>query len=148
MSAAGSESLGNRVMESVELLSNGYPGDAASGRLTGDDRALDHFFEQHAGLPCPVLDPESGLCELYDWRPVSCRLYGPPVLFGREKSPPCRLCFVGVPGVEVERCRMEPDREGLEQEILAGLGVAAGEYWETLIPFALARMYTVSFNDS
>jgi hypothetical protein len=43
---------------------------------------------------------------------------------------------------------MEPDREGREEAILAGLGVAAGEEWETLIPFALARMYTVSFDDS
>ena len=42
---------------------------------------------------------------------------------------------------------MEPDREGLEEEVLAGMGVVAGEEWETLIPFALARMYTVPFDD-
>ena len=34
-----------------------------------------------------------------------------------------------------------------EEEILARLGVVGGEEWETLIPFVLARMYTVTFDD-
>ena len=84
------------------------------------------------------IDPSTGRCDLYDWRPVSCRTYGPPARFGKEDAPPCRLCFRGAaPGV-IERCRIEPDREGLEETILRGLGVRGGEDWETLIAFALA----------
>jgi Fe-S-cluster containining protein len=140
--------LQSRVREAVELLGDGFPGDPASGRLVGDEAALDRFFIRHESLPCSALDPASGLCELYEWRPVSCRTYGAPVRFGRKDSPPCRLCFVGAPGDEIERCRVEPDRDGLEEAILAGLGVATGEDWETLIPFALAGLYTVPFDDS
>jgi Fe-S-cluster containining protein len=148
MAVAGSGSLGKRVDGAVEILSDGFPGDPATGRLSIDESKLDSFFELHAGLPCPVLDPASGRCELYEWRPVSCRTYGPPVLFGREKSPPCRLCFAGAPEEEIERCRIEPDRDDLEETILVRLGVVAGEDWETLIPFALARLYTVSFAET
>ena len=99
----------------------------------------DRFFERHSSLACPALDPESGRCDLYSWRPVSCRTYGPPARFGGEQTPPCRLCFVGVPPEEVEACRMEPDREGLEESILAGMGVSGGDDWETLIAFPLLQ---------
>ncbi len=34
--------------------------------------------------PCPVLDPETGLCELYAARPITCRTFGPPVRCGDE----------------------------------------------------------------
>ena len=123
----------------MQLLGEDFPGDEAT---------LDRLHERHASLPCPLLDPLSGRCELYEWRPVSCRIYGPPIRFDTQKSPPCRLCFTGASEESVERCRMEPDCEGLEEEILASLGVAGGEEWETLIPFVLARMYTVTFDDS
>jgi Fe-S-cluster containining protein len=139
MERSWSVPLENRVRRAVRLLGADYPGDEA---------ALDRLYEKHAALPCPLLDPQSGRCELYEWRPVSCRIYGPPIRFGTQKSPPCRLCFNGASDETIERCRMEPDRRGLEAEILARLGVAGGEEWETLIPFALARMYTVTFDDS
>jgi Fe-S-cluster containining protein len=126
-----------RARAAVAALFESYPGDAASGRLDADEARLDSFFERHAGLACPALDPVSGRCELYEWRPVSCRTYGPPVRFGDEASPPCDLCFVGADDAIVEACRVEPDRDGLEQAILAALGVRAGEDWETLIAFAL-----------
>jgi hypothetical protein len=37
----------------------------------------------------------------------------------------------------VERCRIVPDRDGLETAILASMGVSADEPWVTLIAFAL-----------
>jgi Fe-S-cluster containining protein len=126
-----------RASRAVEQLADRYPGDATSGRLTEDERTLDRFFERHGAMPCPGLDPERGHCDLYAWRPVSCRTYGPPVRFGDELAPPCRLCFDGAPAASVERCRMAPDREGREQRILAAMGVVGGEDWETLIAYAL-----------
>lgn len=125
-----------RARAAVSLLAEGYPGDPAGGRLEAGAVELDRFFERHGSLVCPVLDPGSSRCELYAWRPVACRVYGPPARFGEEQSPPCRLCFEGAPPEEIEACRMEPDREGLEQRVLAGMGVS-GDDWETLIAFAL-----------
>jgi Fe-S-cluster containining protein len=134
----GAAAIRRRATQSLDLLADGYPGDAASGRLTQDESRLDPFFERHASLPCPALDPESETCDLHPWRPVSCRIYGPPVRFVDKASPPCGLCFQGASPATVERCRVEPDRDGIEEAILTQMGVAADEQWETLIAFALA----------
>ena len=82
---------------------------------------------------CPALDPSTGFCDLYAWRPVSCRTYGPPVLFGEVREPPCALCFVGAPREEIERCRIEPDRDDLEAVLLDG------DELETTVACALAH---------
>jgi len=127
-----------RATNSLHLLADGYPGDVASGRLTQDESRLNPFFERHASLRCPALEPESQTCDLHPWRPVSCRTYGPPVRFVEQASPPCDLCFRGASPQTVERCRIEPDRNGIEEAILTHMRVPADEEWETLIAFALA----------
>jgi Fe-S-cluster containining protein len=126
----------DRALGAARALEDGYPGDAAHGRLSGDVDTLDRFFERHGTLPCPVLDPTTGRCELYPARPVSCRTYGPPLRFFGENAPPCPLCFKEAPTAIVERCRFEPDPRGLEDAILSKMGVRPGDDWETLIPFA------------
>ena len=127
----------DRVLHAARALVDGYPGDAVCGRLSGDVETLDRFFEHHGSLPCPVLDPATGRCDLYAARPVSCRTYGPPLRFFGENAPPCPLCFKEAPTAIVERCRFEPDPRGLEDAILSKMGVSPGDDWETLIPFAL-----------
>src|SRR4051812_14579993 len=42
-------------------------------------RARDWRDEDDA--PCPVLDPDTGMCDLYEWRPLTCRTFGPPLHF-------------------------------------------------------------------
>ena len=126
-----------RARAAAAALRPEFPGDPVSGRLADDPQRLDPFFERQRALACPALDPASGLCELYDQRPVSCRTYGPPVRFGEHAAPPCELCFRGAPPHEIERCRIEPDRGGLEQALLSRIGAAADEDWETLVAFAL-----------
>ena len=132
------KAIHRRAASAVETLAEGFPGDAASGSLTQDESRLDPFFGRHATLACPALDPDTRTCDLHPWRPVSCRTYGPPIRFGDEASPPCGLCFRGATPETVEHCRIEPDRDGTEAAILAHMGVAADEHWETLIALALA----------
>jgi Fe-S-cluster containining protein len=127
-----------RAARCREALASGFPGDVKSGRLSRNESLLDRFFEGHATLACPALDPGSGTCSLHPWRPVSCRNYGPPIRFGEKESPPCDLCFRGASRTTVERCRIEPDRDGLEEAILAHMGVVPDDPWETLIAIALA----------
>jgi len=134
------EVIKTRARQAVEQLREGFPGDGASGRLNQDERALDAYIGRHGSLGCPVLDPRTGHCELYDARPVSCRSYGPPLRFDDVDSTPCRLCFRGADRQTVERCRLAPDPRGLEQQILTRMGVAAGEEWETLIAFAVSYL--------
>jgi len=121
-----------------KALEPGFPGDFERGSLARDESKLDAFFKRHHGLACPALDPHSGRCELYESRPIACRTYGPPLRHEGQPSQPCGLCFRGADAGTVERCRFEPDREGLERTILTRLGVAPGEEWETLIALALA----------
>jgi Fe-S-cluster containining protein len=135
----------SRAAAATTRLAEGYPGDPANGRLEAEEAELDLFFERHGALACPALDPERETCDLYAWRPVSCRTYGPPVRFAGEQAPACRFCFDGASPETVEACRMEPDREGLEEGILAGIGVTGGDDWETVIAFALQESGTEQF---
>lgn len=65
--------------------------------------------------PCPALDPETRTCDLYAWRPITCRTFGPPIRFAGESFAICELCFEGATPEEVAACEVE-----LEAEILAG----------------------------
>jgi len=58
--------------------------------------------------PCPVLDVASGLCLLYDWRPLLCRTFGPATRIGASVGV-CTLCFEGAPDDEIARCAVELD---------------------------------------
>lgn len=135
---ARAAAIRKRATAARRALRAGFPGDPTTGRLCEDEDARERFFERHSTLPCPVLHPETGACELYASRPLSCRSYGPPVRIGGEDLPPCRLCFTSATSREVERCRVELDPEGLEDRLLrraAREGLPAVP--ETLIAFAL-----------
>jgi len=93
----------------------------------------EEFAARFATMPCSALEPSSGWCDLYAWRPVACRTFGPPVRFGEDEPPPCRLCFAGADNREVERCRVDVDPDGLEEALLAELDEP-----DTIVAFALA----------
>ncbi len=128
-----------RARESWLRMEPDFPGDRARGLLGEDEGERERFLERHAALPCPVLDPETGRCDLYAWRPVSCRTYGPPVRFGATRLPPCPLCFQRAPRERIEACRIEPDPEDLEGKILERLRAKHAEEGETVIACALSR---------
>jgi len=125
--------LVERARALLPLLLPGFPGDPTTGVLADDDSA-DPYFERHAALPCPALDPASGRCELYAHRPLSCRTFGPPVRIGDADLPPCDLCFQAATPEEVEACRVEPDPAGIEDRLVGRLQAEE----ETLIALVLA----------
>jgi Fe-S-cluster containining protein len=127
-----------RSRAAVRALEESFPGDVATGRLSDDEPAVEAFLDRHAHLACPALDPDTGTCDLYVWRPVSCRTFGPPVRFGTVSAPPCELCFRGAPADVLDRCRIEPDAGGLEARLLDRIGAVGRDDFDTLIAFALA----------
>jgi Fe-S-cluster containining protein len=128
----------SRAAQAADAMRPALPGDPAAGLLAGGDEAAeDGFLERFAALPCPALDPATGACDLYAARPLSCRSFGPPVRIGGAALPPCRLCFQGASGAEVERCRVEIDDGGLEGALLARIEDEGGSTAETLVAFAL-----------
>lgn len=131
--------IARRAAAAARALRRGFPGDSETGRLSEEEPARQRFFARHAARPCPVLDPLTGACELYEARPLTCRSYGPPLRVAQEKLPPCRLCFVGASARTIESCRVTVDPEGLEDRLLQRLQ-RQGEpsVPETLVAFALA----------
>lgn len=127
-----------RAQAAVKAMEGTFPGDASTGELAEDEPTQDVFFTRFGHAPCPALDPDTGACDLYAWRPVSCRTYGLPVRLGREDLPSCRLCFVDAPASEVEGCRVEPDPDG-EEDLVLTLLERSGNRGSTLVAYALAR---------
>jgi Fe-S-cluster containining protein len=77
--------------------------------------------------PCPALDPETGGCDLYAARPVTCRTFGPPVRWGAEPLGICELNFDGATDEEIAACEVALDVRELEAGLLDGLGCVAGD---------------------
>lgn len=65
--------------------------------------------------PCPVLDPDTGTCDLYAARPLTCRTFGPPVRCASGALAICELCFDGATEEEIAACVVDLDPALLEQ---------------------------------
>jgi Fe-S-cluster containining protein len=123
---------------SVRDMAAEFPGDAAGGVLVEVESGRDAFFARFGARPCPALELRTGRCQLYQWRPVTCRTFGPPVRLGGRDLEACGACFQGTPAEEAE-CRVEPDAGGLEDALLDRLEAEEGDQGETIIAWALAR---------
>ena len=58
---------------------------------------------------CPALDPEQHTCDLYAARPLTCRLFGPPIRNGSEAIGICELCFEGASDEQIAACEVVVD---------------------------------------
>lgn len=137
-----------RARAAVNRLAAEFPGDAASGLLCeGKDEDTDKDADKDAGGRfadfandeiCPALDPASGACELYDARPITCRVFGPPVR-SEDGLGVCELCFHGATEKEIAACEMLPDPDDRESALLKELEEKTGARGDTIVAFALAR---------
>ena len=87
--------------------------------------------------PCPALDPSTGTCDLYAARPITCRIFGPPVRRGFDAVGVCELCFQGASDEEIAACAVEVD-PGLESQLSNELEESTGVRGETSVALALA----------
>lgn len=126
-----------RAREAVARLAHEFPGDPVSGVLDEGEDAAQRFAGFANDEPCPALDPESGTCELYEFRPMTCRVFGPPVR-SEEGLGVCELCFRGASPEEIAACEMKPDAQDLESRLLAELEKSTGTRGNTIIAFCLA----------
>ena len=136
-------SIRARVQATVAKLTPDFPGDPVSGIISEEDsdEANQRWNDFANDVPCPVLNPETGTCELYSSRPMLCRTFGPPVKSDEESNDltVCDLCFDGASDEEVTACEMHPDPDHLEHVLLEDLEKGTGRRGETIIAFALAR---------
>ena len=126
-----------RAREAVSRLSKEFPGDPATGLLDEGDEAEQRFAEFANEEPCPALAPATGLCELYEARPMTCRVFGPPVP-SEDGLGVCELCFQGATDAEIAACEMNPDPDDLESALNVELEKATGAGGHTIVAFCLA----------
>lgn len=125
-----------RARQSVERLSADFPGDARTGVL-GNDAAAQRRFDVFAlDEPCPVLDPGAGTCDLYASRPMTCRVFGPPVR-SEDGIGVCELCYRGATADQIAACEMVPDPDDLESKLVTQLEQESGNRGQTVVAFAL-----------
>ena len=126
-----------RASRAVARMSPDFPGDAATGVLGEDEDAEERFAALADDGPCPALDPATGTCDLYAARPITCRIFGPPVRSGSEAVGVCELCFQGASDQEIAACGVEIDPQGLESRLSHELERTTGARGQTIVAFAL-----------
>jgi Fe-S-cluster containining protein len=126
-----------RAQDSVRRLSTDFPGNPSTGILDKDEKAAERFAEFANDEPCPVLDPVTGLCDLYEFRPMTCRVFGPPVR-SEDGLGVCELCFHGATDEQIADCEMVPDPGNLESRLLLEVERKTRVHGETIVAFCLA----------
>jgi len=134
------ERIRSRAAQSRTRLLEEFPGDPVTGLLFTEPHHQDAFADFANDEPCPVLDPDTGTCDLYAFRPVQCRTFGPPVRDADDQLTVCELCFVDAPAEEVKRCEMDQDWPPQEQTLIEDAEKQSGLFGPTLVAFALARV--------
>jgi len=119
----------------LEEFAPDFPGNPETGILDETEEAQQAFEDFANQAPCPALNPESGLCEVYAARPMTCRVFGPPVRSQNSEEEEglsvCELCFTQATPEEIAAAEMQvPHAE--EQALLAQLPAE-----ETIVAFCL-----------
>ena len=120
-----------RARDAVERLAD-FPGDLTTGILDEDEDAEERF----AALPdegyCPALDPHTLTCDLYEARPVTCRIFGPAVRSADgDVLGVCELNYDGASDDQIAACQVVVDPDGMEDALLEG------QREQTIVAFAL-----------
>ena len=136
-SPARAERVRARARDAVARLSPDFPGDAVTSLLHDADWAAERFSDFANNEPCPALDPATGNCELYESRPMTCRVFGPPVR-SEDGLGVCELCFQGATDEQIAACEMKPDPDDLESDLVEELEMTTGTRGNTIIAFCLA----------
>jgi len=129
----GAQRVRQRAQDSLRRLKADFPGDASTGIVDEETKEFEEFANDE---PCPALDPETGLCDLYAARPMTCRVFGPPIRSAGGLGV-CELCFQGATSEQIAACELHADPVQLEAKLLKCLQRTTGERGSTIVAFAL-----------
>lgn len=132
LAPALAESLYQRGLAWIREYGADFPGNRSTGVIgeSEEERARFEMFANDA--PCPALNPETGLCDVYEWRPMTCRVFGPPVRVEGGALGCCELCFAGAKDEVVAACEMNVPHE-LEAQLVEETGWSGN----TVVAFAM-----------
>ena len=137
--SARADAVRTRARVAVARLSAKFPGDPATGLLGKTKKERQRFESFGNEELCPALDPVEGTCDLYETRPMTCRVFGPPVRVDGGGLGVCELCYQGCSEKEIAACEMIPDPDDLESELLREVERSTGKRGDTIVAFALAE---------
>jgi Fe-S-cluster containining protein len=126
-----------RARRSWSRLAPDFPGDSVSGILSDSKTSKLAFVNFANDEPCPALDPLTQACDLYQTRPLTCRVFGPPVR-SENGLGTCELCFRGATESEIAECEMAVDPDDIESDLLQQAEHDTGITGETIVAFCLA----------
>jgi Fe-S-cluster containining protein len=138
--AGRATAIRERARRSVGRIGRDFPGDIRTGIVDEDEDAQEIFAEYANDEPCPALSPTTGECELYAHRPMTCRVFGPPVRSESEDGlGVCELCYHGATDEEIAACELRPDPGDLEGSLVEQVESSSGVRGNTIIAFCLAE---------
>ena len=127
-----------RARQSMARLAAHFPGDLNTGILADDEASLERFESFGNDEACPALSPVTGKCELYESRPMTCRVFGPP-LRTEDGLGVCELCYDGASADEIAACELVTGTDTLEATLNVEAERLAKRSGETIIAFGLAE---------
>ncbi len=131
-----------RVAETLSRIAPLFPGDLATGILAEDyEDSLLFADESEEALgenePCPVLDPTTGTCDLYQHRPIVCRTFGPPMRTPDGDLATCELCYITASTEQIASCEFDPSIPEQEAASNEDFDAAHHTHGETIVACAL-----------
>jgi Fe-S-cluster containining protein len=131
--AARAAAVRERARQSINRLRMDFPGNAETGELDEEHPAFADFANDE---PCPVLDPATGTCDLYAARPMTCRIFGPPIR-SQDGIGVCELCFDGASETEILAAELCTNWTDIEDSLNTQAEKQAGRSGGTIVAFAL-----------
>jgi Fe-S-cluster containining protein len=127
-----------RVADSLTRLDPWFPGNRTNGILNEDYDSSQLFTEELGdNEPCPVLNPATGTCDLYEHRPILCRTFGPPMRTEENNLATCELCFIHAATEEITACELDPTIPAQEAASNEAFNSAHNLHGQTLVAYAL-----------
>jgi Fe-S-cluster containining protein len=126
-----------RAKESIERLAPAFPGNISTGILGNDQASLEQFEGFGNEEVCPALSPTTGECELYASRPMTCRVFGPPVRT-EDGLGVCELCFDGASPEEIAACELVTGTDELEASLTGSAEKKNRRRGNTVVAFCLS----------
>lgn len=140
---ARAEAVRKRAQDSMKRLAPAFPGDLTTGILHESEEFEDFANDE----PCPALDPSTGTCDLYASRPMTCRVFGPPIRTENEAGEKgigiCELCFDGATENEILAAELDTSWTALENAQVRDAEEQLGRSGNTIIAFVLAEKLDV-----
>jgi Fe-S-cluster containining protein len=135
------QAIRNRAQVWLDEHAPNFPGNRDTGILGASEEDQARFEDFANDAPCPALNPQTGLCDIYAFRPMTCRVFGPPVRMAEgDALGCCELCFIGATEDQIAACEM-PLPHKLEEQLLGEMNDSSETIVsrETIVAFALLR---------